>query len=109
MAGVFGDASTASEAESDSESGAEEARSYLASFEAESMQAEMPAAQAPEQARSDEESEYDVVDEDPRELFPSDSEMEVFELLRDLHPDTYEEKYRAYKAQVEEYESCGYW
>ena len=109
MAGVFGNASTASEAESDSDSAAEAARSCLANGEAKNMQAEIPAVQAPELAGSDEESECDVVDEDPRELFPSDSEMEVFELLRDLHPDTYEENYRAYKAQVEEYESCGYW
>ena len=36
-------------------------------------------------------------------------QMEVLELLRDLHPDTWEDKYRAYEAQVEEYESCGYW
>ena len=108
-AGVFGDTCQESDTESSSEPGVDATGPDLRIGEAGPLQMEGPTAKVSEPVTSDEASESDVVEMDPRELFPKDPEEEMLELLRDLHPDTYEDKFRAYKAQIEHYESCGYW
>ena len=71
---------------------------------------EAPTPGTPQPAGFDDACEDDVeIGDDPRELYPSDTDAENYEWFRQHHPDTYEEDYRKHKAETEIRESCGYW
>ena len=94
-AGAFGDA--AFEADTDSSSD-------------QSIEAEEPAARTPSPAEFDDSCDNDVeFGGDPRELYPSDTDAETHEWFRRHRPATCEEDYQRWRADIEAYESCGYW
>ena len=93
--GAFGDADPETDADSSSDSSAE---------------AEEPEASVPSPAPFNDTCESDVEHgTDPWELYPSDTDAETYEWFRKHKPETYEADYRKWRAQIEEYESCGYW
>ena len=94
-AGAFGDADPETGTESSSDP---------------STEAEEPAARTPKPAEFDDTCDDDVeVGNDPWEPYPSDTDAETYEWFRQHKPETYEEDYRKWRADIEMYESCGYW
>ena len=94
-AGAFGDADPETDTEPSSDSSAEP---------------EEPAPKTPKPADFDDTCSSDVeYSGDLRELYPSDTDAETYEWYKRHRPDTYEEDYRRWRADIEVYESCGYW
>ena len=94
-AGAFGDAGLETDAESSSD---------------ESAATEEPAAKTPKPVEIDDSCSSDVeFSGDLRELYPSDTDAETYEWYKKHRPETYEQDYRKWRADIEVYESCGYW
>ena len=94
-AGAFGEADPETDTGSSSEGSAE---------------AEEPVAKTPKPLEFDDSCSSDVeFSGDLRELYPSDTDAETYEWYKRHRPETYEQDYRKWRAEIETYESCGYW